>query len=397
MVLASFLAASPVKAEDAKEKQENETELRIKLANYSTDKNLQYALAAKKLGTLLRKKYRFKEAESLLKEALSIDSAKLGKTDAETLDVSDNLAALYCKAEKFEDAEKLLQEMIEIQKSKGTERDLKLLDYQDALAQTFCQHGHYSEAEKLYVTVLLKKIEILGNEHKETAFTKSGLALVYRHTRKHIQAEILFKQALDTLTKLLDEKDPDIAIAKSNYGLFLMNSMGRFEEAEPLLKDALEIRKEKLGTKHEDYATSINSLATLYRNQKKFRQAEKLYFEAIEIKKETVGNNNSNYTVSLNNLATLYREGRRYSDAELLFLTALQINRKVLGELHPDTASAYSSLGYLYLDQNRSEEAEPYFKIAWLLRSKIFGDSNPATRQSAYMFFKTCMKNFLEE
>ena len=39
--------------------------------------------------------------------------------------------------------------------------------------------------------------------------------------------------------------------------------MGRYEEAEPLYRQALQIGRETLGEGHPDYATRLNNLATL--------------------------------------------------------------------------------------------------------------------------------------
>ena len=41
--------------------------------------------------------------------------------------------------------------------------------------------------------------------------------------------------------------------------------MGRYEEAEPLYRQAMEIRRTALGEEHPDFATSLNNLAELHR------------------------------------------------------------------------------------------------------------------------------------
>ena len=41
--------------------------------------------------------------------------------------------------------------------------------------------------------------------------------------------------------------------------------MGAYDRAEPLYRQALEIRKKALGEGHPDYAPSLNNLAALYR------------------------------------------------------------------------------------------------------------------------------------
>ena len=58
---------------------------------------------------------------------------------------------------------------------------------------------------------------------------------------------------------------------------------GRYEEAEPLYKRALEIRERVLGPDHPDTATSLNNLAILYDNQGRYEEAEPLYKRALEI------------------------------------------------------------------------------------------------------------------
>ena len=40
---------------------------------------------------------------------------------------------------------------------------------------------------------------------------------------------------------------------------------GAYDRAEPLCRQALEIRKKAVGEGHPDYATSLNNLAELYR------------------------------------------------------------------------------------------------------------------------------------
>ena len=40
--------------------------------------------------------------------------------------------------------------------------------------------------------------------------------------------------------------------------------MGDYAKAEPLFRQALEIRKRALGENHPDYASSLNNLAVLY-------------------------------------------------------------------------------------------------------------------------------------
>ena len=50
-----------------------------------------------------------------------------------------------------------------------------------------------------------------------------------------------------------------------NQTAFYLYERGQYAEAEPLYKQAMEIRRTALGERHPDYAASLNNLAMLYR------------------------------------------------------------------------------------------------------------------------------------
>ena len=61
--------------------------------------------------------------------------------------------------------------------------------------------------------------------------------------------------------------------------------MGDYAKAEPLYRQALEIRKQVLGENHPDYAASLNNLAGLYQPMGDYAKAEPLCRQALEIRK----------------------------------------------------------------------------------------------------------------
>jgi len=79
--------------------------------------------------------------------------------------------------------------------------------------------------------------------------------------------------------------------------------MGEYAKAEPLLRQALEIRKKALGEQHPAYATSLNNLALLYRNMGEYAKAEPLFRQALELKKKALGEQHPDYATSLNTTA----------------------------------------------------------------------------------------------
>ncbi|MEB3291352.1 MAG: CHAT domain-containing protein, partial [Leptolyngbya sp.] len=86
-----------------------------------------------------------------------------------------------------------------------------------------------------------------------------------------------------------------------------LKAQGRYGEAEPLYQESLAIRRELLGDRHPNVATSLNNLALLYQAQGRYGEAEPLYQESLAIRREQWGDRHPDVANSLNNLALLYQ------------------------------------------------------------------------------------------
>ncbi len=98
---------------------------------------------------------------------------------------------------------------------------------------------------------------------------------------------------------------PEAARLLNEAGYYLYEQ-GQYQEAEPLLVQAVAIREQSLGPEHPDVATSLNHLAELYRQEAKYDQAEPLYLRALAIRENHLGPASPELATSLNNLGLLY-------------------------------------------------------------------------------------------
>ena len=78
-----------------------------------------------------------------------------------------------------------------------------------------------------------------------------------------------------------------------------------FEEAEPLLKDAIALAENQLGAGHPETARLQNNLALLYESQGRFDFAEPLYESAIASLTNLYGEGSIEVVKLRNNLAFL--------------------------------------------------------------------------------------------
>ncbi|MEH1938463.1 MAG: tetratricopeptide repeat protein, partial [Nostoc sp.] len=98
---------------------------------------------------------------------------------------------------------------------------------------------------------------------------------------------------------------------------------------------------------HPDVAGSLNNLAELYQSQGRYSEAEPLLTQALEMRKRQFAGDHPDVAGSLNNLAELYQSQGRYSEAEPLYIQALAICQRVLGVNHPTTATIRENLATL--------------------------------------------------
>lgn len=103
----------------------------------------------------------------------------------------------------------------------------------------------------------------------------------------------------------------------------LYGKRGKYKDAEPLCKRALEIREKVLGKDHPDVAKQLNNLALLCQNQGKYDEVEKYYQRALDIYESKLGPDDPNVAKTKNNLAGCYLKQGRYTEAEILYKQVL--------------------------------------------------------------------------
>ncbi|MGD1711822.1 tetratricopeptide repeat protein, partial [Dapis sp. BLCC M172] len=79
-------------------------------------------------------------------------------------------------------------------------------------------------------------------EHLDIANSLHNLAQLYNYQRKYSEAEPLLQEALAMRKLFFSTEDPDVAVSLNDLGS-LYHFSGKYSEAEPLLQEALAMRK----------------------------------------------------------------------------------------------------------------------------------------------------------
>jgi tetratricopeptide (TPR) repeat protein len=205
------------------------------------------------------------------------------------------------------------------------------------------------------------------------------LAALHAGQGRYSQAEPLYREALDIRRAALPTDHPLIASSLNNLAN-VYESEGRYSEAEGLLADALAIRRIALPPSHPDIAASLNNLAVHYETQGRYAEAEPLYQEALGIRRAALPEGHPDIAASLNNIARLRVRQERLAEAEPLYAESLGIRRAALPEGHPDIAASLNNLATLYESQGRYSEAGPLYERASTAMERAVGGEHPDAR-----------------
>jgi CHAT domain-containing protein/tetratricopeptide (TPR) repeat protein len=305
------------------------------------------------------------ESVAAFEKVLALEKAVRGNFHKEVVATLERLAGIHESREDFTEARKLRTEVIAIQTKVHGPSHWKLTDARLALANTD----------------LLAKMDAPHRVLAAKAIQLNGKVVALYQAGKSAEALKVAQEALAIRKEVLGEKHPDYATSLNNLG-GLYESQRNYAKAEPLVRQALEIRKEVLGEEHPHFAQILNNLGSLYNTQGNYAQAEPLVRQALEIRKALLGEKHPDYATSLNNLANLYNAQGNYAKAEPLYRQALQIERAALGEKHPDYARSLNRLAILYDLQANYAKAERLHRQALGIQKAVLGEKHPDYAQS---------------
>src|ERR1700733_6634355 len=87
---------------------------------------------------------------------------------------------------------------------------------------------------------------------------------------------------------------------------FLYYNSGNLKDGEAFLRQALALRREKLGADSADYAESANDLALFCRDTRRYPEGQALAEEAVAVRVRVLGPNDPLVAETLETLGTIY-------------------------------------------------------------------------------------------
>ncbi|KAJ5810431.1 uncharacterized protein N7503_002649 [Penicillium pulvis] len=241
--------------------------------------------------------------------------------------------------------------------------------------------GYITESREMASRSRKFRLEILGKESEETIASTAMLAGAYCFEGRWEEAEHLQVQVMEISKTKLSADHPDTLTSMANLAVTYWNQ-GRWDEAEHLQVQVMEMSKTKLGADHPNTLKSMANLAVTYWNQGRWEEAEHLQVQVIEMSKTKLGADHPNTLKSMANLAVTYSHKGQWEEAEQLDVQVMEARKAKLSADHPDTLTSMANLASRYWNQGRWGEAEQLdIQVMEISKTKL-GADHPNTLTS---------------
>lgn len=138
----------------------------------------------------------------------------------------------------------------------------------------------------------------------------------------------------------------------------------RYADAEPVYRQALELRSQALGADSPDVAVSVTDLALTLKELKKYDEAEPLFHRAIAIRAKALGEAHWDVARSWFRLSRMFDHKRDFASAAKSMAMAIAIGEKAKGAADPTVVSWISERAFQLHDAGDLASAEAAYRLA---------------------------------
>lgn len=189
------------------------------------------------------------------------------------------------------------------------------------------------------------------------------------------QARPLLHEALALRERLLGSRHPEVADTLARLGS-LAHLSGK-DEAVPLFQRALAIREERLGFEDPAVGDVLNNLGTALAARGRLDEATEVLGRSLALHERLWGDHDPRVAKILHNLSGIAYYRGRTAELERLLLRALAIREAMLPEDDLDLAGSREALALLRQEQGRPAEAAKLLERLAATYERVYGPQHP--------------------
>ena len=204
---------------------------------------------------------------------------------------------------------------------------------------------------------------------------QGALGGVYYDIGLYDEAGPLLEEALDTRLRILGKDHIDVAESQQRLAS-LLNTRAEYVRAEQLRRASLATRTRLLGAQHLDVAEAQHRLANTLRASGEYEEPEALYRESLATRQLLHGGDHLEVADSFNNLAEVLKLQGEHEKAEALHRESLAMRRRLFGDQSLHVVVALSNLGGSLYGRGDHAAAEPLYRESLAIHRHHLGNDH---------------------
>jgi eukaryotic-like serine/threonine-protein kinase len=236
-------------------------------------------------------------------------------------------------------------------------------------------------ADSLRVVSLLdqgvQEAQTLDNDPKVQAELYQNLGSIYQKLGKFDQADSLLRRALEERKKLFGADSTEVAESLVALGL-LRSDQARLEEAQQLIHQGLDMDERHLPRDHPSVIKATLALGKVLGQRGSYDQAIQVLGAAVQ-RQSVSGQPTAELASSLSALADTQCSAGHYDVCDPLYQRVLEMHRQLYGPRHPLVADDLASLGAVQTDLGYYDKAEQFYRQALDITESYYGKEHPKT------------------
>ncbi len=323
---------------------------------------------------------RYEKALPILEEAYQIADTHAVVTPTVRIDVMQGLANLHKDRGDYETAETLMREALTIQTERfGPEHSDVASAYND-LARTVEAQGRLDESVDLYRKAVA--IRRQAEPTTDLAANLNNLANALGNLGEYEASIPLYVEAREIVTDQLGDAHPYIGFISSSLSIAYTYT-DRLDEALEETDRAVEIGRSQLGNEHPFTATALYNKGSVLEDLGRTEEARSAYEESLALRRQLYPGGHPEVAFSLMGIGVLLVETGQPSRAEPYLREALAIRESAFDDPHWLLDLSRGHLGRALSRQGRFAEAEPLLLASYEGVTAQYGVDDEQTQRIA--------------
>jgi len=191
--------------------------------------------------------------------------------------------------------------------------------------------------------------------------------------------EVTVREVVDSMAVRIDREksfadDPVVQAAVIHAIAETYSSLDRYDQAIPLFKRAIALRRSALGDTANLTLGSLGRLSSAQAVSGDLRGALQTQKEVVALAEKAFGRENDRYSGWLGDLGNMYADVGDLPNAERALTEALAIDRRVLGKDSKDLPITINNLATVLVDEGKCVAAIPLHEESIAMRRRLYGE-----------------------